>query len=63
MFYGLPTVMRMFAPVLKPGTEAPLTIREGRLFMERLMAGREERSGIEAHKIWQKVPDGKSGKH
>lgn len=42
MFYGLPTVMRMFAPVQQPGEESPLTIREGRLRMEALM-NHEER--------------------
>lgn len=49
MFYGLPTVMRMFAPVQQPGEESPLTIREGRLCMEALMSQPGGESSLTNH--------------
>ena len=42
MFYGLPGVMRMFAPLGQVQENSPLTIREGRLWMEHVMAGLPE---------------------
>lgn len=38
MFYGLPCVMRMFQHTLRDGEQSPLTIRDGRLKMEALLA-------------------------
>lgn len=40
MFYGLPSVMRIFSDVLS-GRESPLTIREGRLLAAELLEGKE----------------------
>lgn len=40
MFYGLPSVMRIFAEV-RPGEESPLTIRDGRLWLQRELGGKE----------------------
>ncbi len=37
MFYGLPAVMRMFAPLEQVRENSPLTIREGRIRMEHFM--------------------------
>lgn len=39
MFYGLPSVMRIFADAC-PDQDNPLTIRQGRLRLEELLAGR-----------------------
>lgn len=40
MFYGLPSVMRIFADAC-PGEDNPLTIREGRLRLARLLEGKD----------------------
>lgn len=37
MFYGLPSVMRIFQPFCKAGEDSPLTIRQGRLKAESLL--------------------------
>ena len=42
MFYGLPSVMRIFSEV-SPAEKSPLTIREGRLKMEELLEGKVEK--------------------
>lgn len=44
MFYGLPSVMRIFSDVL-PEEKSPLTIREGRLKAASLLAGRTKAEG------------------
>ena len=41
MFYGLPSVMRIFSDVC-PNTKSPLTIREGRLRLEEMLTERTE---------------------
>ncbi|MBR6473095.1 MAG: ATP-binding cassette domain-containing protein [Firmicutes bacterium] len=50
MFHGLPSVMKIYAAAVKNGAEAniidgeeraPLTIRDGRLWLERIMKGRD----------------------
>lgn len=38
MFYGLPSVMKIYAEVKRQG-ECPLTIREGRMYLENLLDG------------------------
>lgn len=41
MFYGIPSVMRIFAGY-NAGNEAPLTIREGRVSLERLLKNKDK---------------------
>lgn len=42
MFYGLPSVMRIFSEA-EPQRKGPLTIREGRLHLEEMLAGKAEK--------------------
>ncbi len=43
MFYGLPSVMRIFSDVC-PASKSPLTIREGRLRLEEMLSGKTAES-------------------
>lgn len=58
MFYGLPSVMKIYAEVKSQG-ECPLTIREGRMYLERLLDGIEVPDiEVKAEKIKKKKEKG-----
>ena len=56
MFYGLPSVTRIFADAC-PGDDNPLTIREGRLKLAHLLEGKDVRPGFVADSA-EKTPTG-----
>lgn len=56
MFYGLPSVMKIYAEIKRQG-ECPLTIREGRMYLENLLDGIDIQDIEERQEIVKKSKD------